>query len=149
MKLYLGYKESVFVFRSKKDWTGADEFLKNPKIREKLCNAFQKIKLIDLNEKYNYAADEYDDDDDYYDEKSVLIQNMDEDEFLEKIYNKELRYNDFKSGDDRFLFYYDLEKEIRSVLVGTTNFLVVDSVCAYEPSKTIWLDDSYKNQNRC
>lgn len=142
MKLYLGYKESVFVFKGKKDWIGASEFLKNPKIREKLCKAFQKIKLIDLNERYNYAADEYDDD--YYDEKSVLIQNMDEDEFLEKIYNKELRYNDFKSGDDRFLFYYDLEKEIRSVLVGTTNFLVVDSVCSYEPNTTIWIDDSNK-----
>lgn len=143
MKLYLGYKKSFFVFKGKKDWEGAAEFLTKPKIREKLCKAFQKIKLIELNEKYNYVPDEDDYDDD--DEKNALIEQMDEDEFLEKIYNKELRYNDFKSGDNRFLFYYDLEKEIRSVLVGTTNFLVVDSICSYEPTSVIWLDDSYKN----
>jgi hypothetical protein len=49
-----------------------------------------------------------------------------EEELLKKIHLKEFRYSEQKEKD-KFLFYYDCLKELRSVSVGVTNFLVVTS----------------------
>lgn len=49
-----------------------------------------------------------------------------EEELLEKINLKEFRYCEQKEKD-KFLFYYDCLKELRSISVGVTNFLVVAS----------------------
>lgn len=106
-------------------------YYKKPEVKKRLKEAFEKIRLIHLNDKS------------YYSDQSSLprfIEKLREDEFLDLIYAGKLRYSEFKHYEQRFLFYNDIDKELRSLLVGTTNFLIVDDWYEYETSTTINLD---------
>lgn len=56
---------------------------------------------------------------------NIVIQSSEE--FKERLNKRELRYSEHKHNN-RFMFYNDIEKELRSILVGTSNFLLIRAI---------------------
>lgn len=70
----------------------------------------------------------------------INVRKITEETLLEGIGSKKYRYSESRLPE-RFLFYNDIVKELRSISVGTTNFLVCKSLKKYETRSTINLDD--------
>jgi len=93
-------------------------FLKEDELTQKYLNDYFGTPQISVfsKESVKKAMDSY----------GYKYEILTEEELLEKIYLKEFRYSEQKEKD-KLLFYHDSLKELRSVSVGITNFLVVTS----------------------
>lgn len=91
-------------------------FLKEDELTQKYLNDYFGVPQRNMvnNESVKKIMDSY----------GYKYEILTEEELLEKIHLKEFRYSEQKEKD-KFLFYYDCLKELRSVSVGVTNFLVV------------------------
>lgn len=111
-----------------------DRLLKKLKIRLK------EIEIIilddDIKEQPVYINDDIKNSKQIYNLKNLTTEKL-----IERVLNKELRYSE-QNNDDRFLFYSDLEKELRSIIVGTSNFLLIRGVFSKGKYQML-LDDYY------
>lgn len=116
-------------------------------LMEKIANNILKIHIIilenDINDSTKRNMKKI--------SKKINVSILSEEELLDRIYSKDLRYSEYKN-DKRFVFYNDLEKELRSIAVGVSNFLIVrnielinDEDCSYyyEHNYYRFISDNY------
>lgn len=89
------------------------------KLEEKLKN----IEIIILKEDY----DEFPSRDIVKTVKNRKITMSTTEELIDRVNKGELRYSESKE-DQRFKFYNNIEKELRSIIVGTSNFLLIRGI---------------------
>lgn len=100
----------------KKDYLN---FVEDKRLVSMLKERISKITLVLLEEE-TYL--EYEDINNK--SSSLNVQILSEEVILDKINNKEFRYSESNS-EGRYAFYNNVFKELRSVAVGTSNFLLI------------------------
>lgn len=115
----------------KKDYL---KFVEDKRLVSMLKDRLSKITLVILEEE-SYLED------DYLNEEGadcldVKIQILPEETILDKINNKEFRYSEYNS-EGRYAFYNNIFKELRSVAVGTSNFLLIRNIRFYSVSQNM------------
>ncbi len=115
----------------KKDYL---KFVEDKRLVSMLKDRLSKITLVILEEE-NYLEH------DYLNEEgasrlAVKIQILPEETILDKINKKEFRYSEYNS-EGRYAFYNNIFKELRSVAVGTSNFLLIRNLRFYRVSQNM------------
>lgn len=100
-----------------------ESFFLEPRLCEQLKKRLEQIEFIIL--KKDIDALFMDRLESEIKKRNITI--TDADTLIERINCGELRYSESKN-EKRFLFYNDIEKELRSVIVGTSNFLLIRGI---------------------